>query len=205
VSKTVSAVTVTPVQAASRPSVRRGLVFLAVAGTAWGTTGAAVDVVYRSSDFGPTAVSFWRFASGFALLFAARLIAPARRAAAPRHVPRRALLLAGTGLGLAVFQTAYFAAVRDTGLAVGTIVTLGVCPLLTAAGGRVFLGERTGRGGAAAAAAAVMMLIEPVSAAVLAVALLGERLTVPTVAGTVVMLAAIAGLAAAESRLAARS
>jgi drug/metabolite transporter, DME family len=318
VSKTVSAVTTA--RAASRPSVRRGLVFLAVAGTAWGTTGAAVDVVYRSSDFGPMAVSFWRFASGFALLLAARVIMPARRSAVARRVPRRALLLAGTGLGLAVFQTAYFAAVRDTGLAVGTIVTLGLCPLFTAAGGRVFLGERIGRGGAVAAAGAllglatlvlgnqqgqvradgvaaallsaagyatatllgrwtgrdgtgeepysltlwafgigaavmlpfawheglvphtahplwvlamlgwvavfttamayplyfagtavvraatvaVVMLIEPVSAAVLAVALLGERLTVPTVAGTVVMLTAIAGLAAAESRLAAR-
>ncbi|MFI9630619.1 EamA family transporter [Streptomyces sp. NPDC052042] len=50
-----------------------------------------------------------------------------------------------------------------------------------------------------AATASVMMLLEPVSAAVLAVVLLEERLTAATVTGTVVLLAAIAGLAAAES------
>ncbi|MFB7191066.1 DMT family transporter [Streptomyces sp. NPDC056230] len=56
-----------------------------------------------------------------------------------------------------------------------------------------------------AATASVMMLLEPVSAAVLAVVFLGERLTAATVAGTVVLLAAVAGLAAAESRLDARA
>lgn len=308
-------------RAASRPSVRRGLAFLAITGVAWGTTGAAVEVVYRSSDFSPMAVSFWRFASGFVLLLVARSVVPARRTGPRQPVVPRALLLGGTGVGLAVFQTAYFAAVRDTGLAIGTIVTLGACPVFTAAGGRVMLGERIGRGGVVAVAgallglsvlvlgnqqgqvrldgvvaalvsaagyavatllgrwtgrhgagedpysltlwsfgigaavmlpfawyegllphtahplrvlvmlgwvavfttamayplyfagtavvraatAAVVMLIEPVSAAVLAVALLGERLTVPTVVGTVVMLTAIAGLAIAESRLAAQS
>jgi DME family drug/metabolite transporter len=44
------------------------------------------------------------------------------------------------------------------------------------------------------------MLLEPVSAAVIAVVLLGERLTAPTVAGTVLMLAAVTGLAVAEAR-----
>jgi DME family drug/metabolite transporter len=56
-----------------------------------------------------------------------------------------------------------------------------------------------------ATTASAVMLIEPVSAAVLAVLLLGERLTVATVTGTVLLLAAIAGLAVAESRLAAKS
>lgn len=52
-----------------------------------------------------------------------------------------------------------------------------------------------------AATASVVMLIEPVSAAILAVLFLGERLTPATVIGTLLMLAAIAGLAVAESRL----
>lgn len=56
-----------------------------------------------------------------------------------------------------------------------------------------------------AATASVMMLLEPVSAAVLAVLFLGERLTAATVAGTVVLLGAIACLAVAESRLEART
>jgi DME family drug/metabolite transporter len=301
--------------------VLRGLACLAVAGTTWGTTGAAVEIVYRSSDFGPMAVSFWRFLSGMALLVAARALRPSR--AVPRRaqpVRRRVFLLTGTGLGLAVFQTAYFGAVQDTGLAVGTIVCLGAAPVLTAAGARVFLGERLGGGGlpavggalaglavlvlgnqrgvvhfagvclalasaagyaatnvlgrwtgrhgtgedpygltvwsfsigaavmlpfawseglwphtahlgrvvlmmlyvaavttafayplyfagaaaVRAATAAVVMLIEPVSAAVLAVLLLGERLTPATVGGTLLLLAAITGLAVAESRRAAR-
>jgi drug/metabolite transporter, DME family len=299
-------------------SVSRGLVFLAVAGTAWGTTGAAVEIVYRSSDFGPMAVSFWRFLSGMALLLVARAFRPARRSSpTPRRLRRRVLLFAGTGVGLAVFQTAYFGAVQDTGLAVGTIVTLGAAPMFTAAGGRLFLDERVGRGGVLAvggalaglavlvlgdqqgvvrplgvglalvsavgyavanvlgrwtgrygagedpydltvwsfgigaavmapfawsegiwphtahlgqvvlmmayvatvttalayplyfagaaavraATAAVVMLVEPVSAAVLAVLVLGERLTAATVGGAVLLLAAIAGLALAESRV----
>jgi DME family drug/metabolite transporter len=41
-----------------------------------------------------------------------------------------------------------------------------------------------------------------VSAAVLAVVLLGERLTVTTVAGTLLMLGAVAGLAVSEARAA---
>ncbi|WP_414169657.1 DMT family transporter [Streptoverticillium reticulum] len=289
----------------------RGLACLAMAGTTWGTTGAAVEIVYRSSDFGPMAVSFWRFLGGMALLIAGAALRPARRA--PRG---RMLLFTGTGIALAVFQTAYFGAVEETGLAVATIVALGAAPVLTAAGGRLFLGERTGRGGALAVGgaltglavlvlgnqqgvvrplgvalallsaagfaassllgrwagrhgagedpytltlwsfgigaavllpfacgeglvphmahpgrvvlmllyvaavttalayplyfagtaavrattASVVMLIEPVSAAALAALLLGEHLTAATVAGTAVLLAAIVGLAVAESR-----
>ncbi|WP_224273023.1 DMT family transporter [Streptomyces sp. LS1784] len=312
----------TPAPVAAPRSVRRGLACLAFAGITWGTTGAAVDIVYRSSDFGPMAVSFWRFLTGMALLLAARAFRPSRTAPRTRQpLGRRVLLFTGTGVGLAVFQTAYFAAVQDTGLAVGTIVTLGAAPVFTAAGGRLFLGERIGRAGllavagalaglailvlgnqagavhpvgvgmallsaagyaasnilgrwtgrhgagedpytltmgsfavgatvmlpfawgeglvphtahpghvvllmlyvatittalayplyfagagaVRAATASVVMLIEPVSAAVLAVLFLGERLTAATVVGTVLMLTAIAGLAAAESRPGARS
>jgi DME family drug/metabolite transporter len=60
-----------------------------------------------------------------------------------------------TGLGLAVFQTAYFGAVRGTGLAVATIVTLGAAPVLVAVGARLAIGERLGVGGAVAVAGAL--------------------------------------------------
>ncbi|MEU7429145.1 EamA family transporter [Streptomyces sp. NPDC040750] len=56
-----------------------------------------------------------------------------------------------------------------------------------------------------AAAAATMMLPEPVSAAVLSVLCLDERLTAATVTGTVVLLGAITCLALTESRLQART
>ncbi|MDH2390162.1 EamA family transporter [Streptomyces sp. HNM0663] len=308
--------------------VGRSLAFLVVAGLAWGTAGAAASLVYESSDLGPLALSFWRCAGGLALLLA--VLAVRRRgashaaavtdaaAAAVEPRRRRVLRIAATGIGLTVFQSAYFAAVEATGLAVGTVVTLGAGPVLIALGARLALGERLGAGGVCAvggalaglgvlvlgdggatvrpvgvalallsaagyaavtlltrwlgrtgrggdvlattawafavgavglmpmalaegllpttddparvvwllvyvaavptalayalyfagaavvraATVSVVMLLEPVSAAVLGVALLGERLTVSLGAGAVLLLGAVAGLAAAEARAA---
>ncbi len=72
---------------------------------------------------------------------------------------RRAVRILGTGVGLTVFQSAYFAAVEATGLAVGTVVTLGAGPVLIALGARLTLGERLGRGGTAAVAGALAGLV----------------------------------------------
>ncbi|KOV74173.1 membrane protein [Streptomyces sp. NRRL WC-3723] len=307
---------------ASGLPVGRGLLYLIVTGAAWGTAGAAASLVYRTSDMGAFALSFWRCALGLALLLAGRLLRPRVRRTGPARPLRlrRTLVRApATGLGLAVFQTAYFAAVASTGLAVATVVTLGAGPVLIALGARLLLGERLGAGGVAAVAGAlaglavltfggsaatvrptgvllalasaagygamtlltrwwgraggadaagttvgafavtslcllpfavaegllphtahparllwlllyiaavptalayafyfagaavvrsatvsVIMLLEPVTAAVLAVALLGERLTVTTAAGTLLMLGAVAGLAVSETRAAGR-
>lgn len=57
---------------------------------------------------------------------------------------RRLVRVLGTGIGLTVFQSAYFAAVEATGLAVGTVVTLGAGPVLIAVGARLTMGERLG-------------------------------------------------------------
>ncbi|MGW0613841.1 DMT family transporter [Streptomyces sp. NPDC002788] len=295
--------------------VGRGLLYLIFAGVAWGTAGAAASLVYQASDLGPVALSFWRCAAGLVLLLAVRLLRP--RTGTPGREPlgRRALRAGVTGLGLAVFQTAYFAAVSATGLAVATVVTLGAGPVLIALGARLTLAERLGRGGIAAvvgalaglavlvlggggaavrpwgvllallsaagysvmtlltrrwgrhgetdasrttveafavtslcllpfalaegllphteepglllvllayvaavptalayglyfagaavvrsATVSVIMLLEPVSAAFLAVVLLGEHLTAPTLAGTLLMLGSVAGLAVGETR-----
>ncbi|MFE1457277.1 DMT family transporter [Streptomyces sp. NPDC058735] len=295
--------------------VGRGLLYLIVAGVAWGTAGAAASLVYRASDMGPVALSFWRCAAGLVLLLAVRLVRPSAAAVGREPLGRRVRRAGVTGLGLAVFQTAYFAAVSATGLAVATVVTLGAGPVLIALGARPLLAERLGRGGAVAvmgaltglgvlvlgggdtavrpwgvllalvsaagysvmtlltrrwgrdgeadasgttvgafavtslcllpfaaaeglvphtgdavrllvllgyvaavptalayglyfagaavvrsATVSVIMLLEPVSATVLAVVLLGERLTPATVAGTLLMLGAVAGLAAGELR-----
>lgn len=301
-------------------SVGRGLIFLAFAGIAWGTAGAAASLVFRVSDLGPLSLSFWRCVGGLVLLLGALALrsrprgAPRKAAAESRR--RRLLRILGTGIGLAVFQSAYFAAVESTGLAVGTVVTLGAGPVLIALGARFTMGERIGRGGLIAvlgaltglvvlvagddtgtvrplgialavlsaagyaaitlltrwlgrdggsgdslattawafgigaigllpmaaaeglfphtdqlgqvvallayvaavptalayalyfagaavvrsATVSVIMLLEPVSAAVIAVAVLGEALTFGIVAGTLLLLAAVAGLAAAEAR-----
>ncbi|MGW3728493.1 DMT family transporter [Streptomyces sp. NPDC000851] len=296
--------------------VGRGLLYLIVAGAAWGTAGAAASLVYRTSDMGSVALSFWRCAAGLVLLLAAHPLRPRTRTTpAPEPLARKALRIGATGLGLAVFQTAYFAAVSATGLAVATVVTLGAGPVLIALGARLTMGERLGRAGLMAVAGAltglgvlvlgggdtavrpwgvalallsaagysamtlltrywgrdggadasrttvwafavttlcllpfalaeglvphtaeparllwlvayiaavptalayalyfagaavvrsatvsVIMLLEPVSAAVLAVALLGEHLTTATLTGTLLMLGAVAGLAVTEAR-----
>lgn len=323
--------------------VGRGLCYLIIAGIAWGTAGAAASLLYRSTDLGPLALSFWRCLGGLVLLCAVRAARTAWAARTGRTAPfprggarhsagsqdgapgsaleprrRRASRIAANGVALAVFQAAYFAAVQATGLAVGTVVTLGAGPVLIAAGARLTMGEALGRGEVAAmvgavaglavlvlggsgatvrpwgvalavlsaagyavmtlltrhwgraggadgagdtvwvfavtvlcllpfglaeglfphvahqgralllivyicavptalayglyfagaavvrsATVSVIMLLEPVSAAVLAVLLLGERLTAPTVVGTLLMLGAVAGLAVTEARAAA--
>ncbi|MGW3625141.1 DMT family transporter [Streptomyces sp. NPDC000880] len=142
--------------------VGRSLLYLIFAGVAWGTAGAAASLIFQVSDLGPLALSFWRCAGGLVLLLGA-LALRARRAAVAGGVvarpaePRRRRLLRilGTGIGLTVFQSAYFAAVQATGLAVGTVVTLGAGPVLIAVGARLTMGERLGRGGVVAVTGAL--------------------------------------------------
>ncbi|MEV7414011.1 EamA family transporter [Streptomyces sp. NPDC089919] len=135
--------------------VGRSLLQLVVAGAAWGTAGAAASLLYRASDLGPLALSFWRCAGGLAVLLgvlALRRRPAAGSAARPRPAVRSLVV---TGLLFTLFQSAYFAAVRDTGLAVATVATLGAGPVLIALGARAWMGERLGRGGAAAVGGAL--------------------------------------------------
>ncbi|MDW3844993.1 DMT family transporter [Micromonospora sp. BRA006-A] len=132
------------------PTVGRGTLYILLAAIAWGTGGAAAAVLYDTSGLGPVAVSFWRFAGGVLLLAAGHLTRrrpsahPRVASTRPRHQWRQVVT---TGVGLAVYQTAYFAAVGYAGLAVATMVTLGAGPVLIALGSRLTLGERLGRTG----------------------------------------------------------
>ncbi|MEV6051788.1 EamA family transporter [Streptomyces sp. NPDC052107] len=141
--------------AASGPPVGRGLLYLIITGATWGTVGAAASLVHRTSDMGAFGLSFWRCALGLVLLLAGRGLRPWTRPAGTEPLVRRAGRVLATGLGLAVFQTAYFAAVESTGVAVATVVTLGAGPVLIALGARLLLGERLGAGGALAVAGAL--------------------------------------------------
>lgn len=131
----------------------RSLLYLVVAGAAWGTAGAAASLLFLASDLGPLALSFWRCAGGLVVLLGV-LAVRRPRPGAGRSRPSVGSLVA-TGLMFTLFQAAYFAAVRETGLAVGTVVTLGAGPVLIALGARSWMGERLGRGGAAAVAGAL--------------------------------------------------
>lgn len=133
--------------------VTRGLISVIIAAIAWGTGGIVAAVLYRSSGLGPVAISFWRIAIGVALLgpWALRRTRPAGPAA------RRWVTLA-TGVGLAVYQTAYYAAVARSGVAFATVLTLGSAPVLIAVGARFTLGERLGPIGVTAVAVAPLGL-----------------------------------------------
>ncbi|MEU6758072.1 EamA family transporter [Streptomyces sp. NPDC046685] len=130
------------------PAAGRSLLYLVVAGAAWGTAGAAASLLFLASDLGPLALSFWRCAGGLVVLLGVLAVRGARRE--PGRARPSAGSLIVTGLLFTLFQAAYFAAVRETGLAVGTVVTLGAGPVLIALGARHWMGERLGRGGAAA-------------------------------------------------------
>ncbi|MFF2813907.1 DMT family transporter [Kitasatospora cineracea] len=134
---------------------RRGLLYVALAATAWGTAGAAAALLFRHSGLGPLALTFWRSVGGAAVLLALRPFT--RRTGRPAARPAAGRILLN-GLGLTLFQSAYFLAVRHTGLAVATVVTLGSAPVLVALGGRLLMGERLGRAGLAAVAGALLGL-----------------------------------------------
>ena len=138
------------------PSVGRGIFYICVAAVAWGTGGAAAAILYDTSGMGPVAVSFWRFAGGVLLLAVGHLVVRRHIGAPARNRWRQVVT---TGVGLAVYQTAYFAAVGHAGLAIATVVTLGSGPILIALGSRVLMGERLGRAGAVTVAMALVGLV----------------------------------------------
>ncbi|WP_171163058.1 EamA family transporter [Streptomyces sp. I05A-00742] len=138
----------------------RGLLYVTFTALTWGTTGATATLAMDSSGLGSVALTFWRGAGGFALLLAVRFLVPGYRRAARTRRPvgsrsRRAAAVLVNGIGLTVFNTAFFAAVESTGTAVGTVVTLGAAPVLAALGGRLLMGERLGGGGRLAVVGAV--------------------------------------------------
>ncbi|MEU3908036.1 DMT family transporter [Streptomyces goshikiensis] len=135
----------------SPASSGRSLLYLVIAGTAWGTAGAAASLLFLASDLGPLSLTFWRCAGGLMVLLG--VLAVRRR---PRRAVRPSVgSLVTTGLMFTLFQAAYFAAVQETGLAVGTVVTLGAGPVLIALGARRWMGERLGAGGAVAVGGAL--------------------------------------------------
>ncbi|GAA2878900.1 EamA family transporter [Streptosporangium fragile] len=135
-------------------SVRRGLLYVSIAATAWGTGGAAAALLHRAGGLGPVAACFWRFAIGAAaLLLTARLLGRGR--ARPFTAGPVTGRTAATGVAMAVSQAAYFASVSASGLAVATVVTIGAAPVLVTAGARLLLGEQPGAAGLGAVAVAL--------------------------------------------------
>jgi drug/metabolite transporter, DME family len=103
----------------------------------FGTTGTA-QALGPSID--PLVVGSARIVVGGALLAAVALIAKRGKLGSG---DRRLVVLAGAFV--AVYQASFFAAVADTGVAIGTVVALGSAPAFTGLFGRVFSGERLAR------------------------------------------------------------
>jgi drug/metabolite transporter, DME family len=102
---------------------------IAVAGVLWGTTGIIVQLVRDTTALSPVAIGFHRLAIAAAVLLpvTAHLLRPAR---AVLRTHRWSLLLIGAGLG--AYQALYFLAVAWGGVAVATVVSLGLAPILIA-------------------------------------------------------------------------
>ena len=131
-----------PVPASSRPAPLRGLVLIALAAMSWGTTGSVTTVLIARDGTHPVVIGAARM-----LLAAVFLLAAARLLAGPLRIAREdRWRCVATGLGMAVFQSAYFTAVSMTGIAVAALIAICSAPLMIAALAATFLGERiTGR------------------------------------------------------------
>ena len=95
-----------------------------LASLCFGTTGTAQAL--GPAGLSPAGVGAARILVGGALLVLVALVGNGLRG-----LPRRPLILAA--LAVAAYQLAFFAAVADTGVAVGTIVALGSAPALAGA------------------------------------------------------------------------
>src|SRR5918995_4200008 len=111
----------------------RGLVEVAAASVLWGTGGLAVQLIREHDPLSPVTISAWRMAIAAAVLLVALLAL--RRGGELLDLARsRPRQLLAVGVGTAAYQGFYFVSVTQVGVAVSTVVSLGVAPvLLTAA------------------------------------------------------------------------
>ncbi|WP_205696455.1 DMT family transporter [Conexibacter sp. SYSU D00693] len=114
-----------------------------LAAVCFGTTGTAQAL---GPDASPLTVGAARIAVGAVLLLAVARVVRARR-------PPVGWALAVTALGVAGYQLCFFAAVKDTGVAVGTVAALGSAPAI--AGALAWLLDRRPPGRAWAGATAL--------------------------------------------------
>lgn len=132
--------------------------WLAALGAAalWGTTGTAQAL--GPADVDPVSVGAARIAVGATMLLLLALprgAAPRGASAAPPLLSRTTLpLLLLGGLAVAAYQACFFVGVARTGVAIGTVVAIGLAPVATGLLG-LTLGERLDRRWVLATAAAV--------------------------------------------------
>jgi drug/metabolite transporter, DME family len=120
---------------------KRGYLFIVTAAVLWGTTGTAQALAPKDAQ--PLAIGALRLMVGGAALLLVFLIGAGRaRPLTQYKLPIRLTLLAAACM--AAYQVLFFAGVRLTGVAVGTIVGIGMAPVLAGLLGYLFRGERPG-------------------------------------------------------------
>ncbi|MCQ0020307.1 EamA family transporter [Actinomadura madurae] len=118
------------VRKARFPRNRRGGADVLLAASLWGTTGTVRTFADGASPYSIAAI---RIVVGGLMLLC--LAASTRRGAGLRRLlrERRNLPLIGLGaVAISVYQTAFFVAAGRTGVAIGTVVTIGGAPVFAA-------------------------------------------------------------------------
>lgn len=115
----------------------KGILCVVGAGMCWGTTGTIQ--AFTPPGASSLTVGAARIVFAGLILFVLMFIKK-RRALFGGIWDIKALILAA--VGLAAYQLTFFSAVRLTGVAVGTMVTVGSSPLLAGLFGQMFFGER---------------------------------------------------------------
>ncbi|RYB94292.1 DMT family transporter [Nocardioides oleivorans] len=107
----------------------RGLAEVAAASVLWGTGGLAVQLIREHDALSPVTISAWRMAIAAAVLLVA-LVALRRVGELVELARARPRQLLVVGAGTAAYQGFYFVSVTQVGVAVSTVVSLGLAPVL---------------------------------------------------------------------------
>ena len=107
----------------------RGLVEVGAASVLWGTGGLAVQLIREHDALSPVTISAWRMAIAAVVLLVA-LVALRRGAELVQLAREHPRQLLAVGAGTAAYQGFYFVSVTQVGVAVSTVVSLGLAPVL---------------------------------------------------------------------------
>ena len=145
---------------------RGGLLLILLAAILWGTVGVTTRAIFTVAETTALSVAFLRLALAVPVLGLATATVLGRRgfSATPRHL----LLMGAIGILLAGYQLLYFGAIQRVGVAIATLVTLCMAPVIVALLSVVLLGERPTRRLVMAAGLAIfgtVLLVSPADSA----------------------------------------
>ena len=110
----------------SAAAARRGIVAICITGVLWATIGIGVRLLQDHGHLGSVTILFWRLVFGGVVLSALVGREGWRALLVELRRPARLLVVSIGSIG---FQLTYFFAVADDGVAVPTLVTLGLAPV----------------------------------------------------------------------------